>query len=76
LKIHRVNKPQQQVVYINHQHQRKLVTLVYELDLVYVEQVLAAVARLKEQFEGGKDTELDTVRLIEAYDKLQEVSLT
>jgi translation initiation factor 1 (eIF-1/SUI1) len=76
MKIHRVNKPQQQVVYINHQHQRKLVTLVYELDLVYVEYVLAAVARLKEQFEGGADTELDTVRLIEAYDKLQEVSLT
>jgi hypothetical protein len=76
MKISRVTKPQQQVVYVNHQHQRKLVTLVYELDLVYVEYVLAAVARLKEQFEAGKDTELDTVRLIEAYDKLCEVSLT
>jgi translation initiation factor 1 (eIF-1/SUI1) len=73
LKIHRVNKPQQQVIYTNGTHQRKLVTLVYELDLVYVEAVLAAVARLKQQFEGGADTELDTVRLIEAYDKLQDL---
>jgi hypothetical protein len=76
MKIHRINKPSHQVVYNDGQHQRKLVTLVYELDLVYVEYVLAAVARLKEQFEGGQDTELDTVRLIEAYDKLCEVSLT
>jgi hypothetical protein len=76
MKIHRINKPSQQVVYNDGQHQRKLVTLVYELDLVYVEYVLAAVARLKVQFEGGADTELDTVRLIEAYDKLCEVSLT
>jgi hypothetical protein len=73
MKISRVNKPTQHVVYINHQHQLKLVTLVYELDLVQIERVLAAVARLKEQFEGGADTELDTVRLIEAYDKLLDL---
>jgi hypothetical protein len=73
MKISRVNKPTQQVVYTDGQHKRKLVTLVYELDLVYVEYVLAAVARLKDQFESGQDTEPDTVRLIEAYDKLLDL---
>jgi thiamine monophosphate kinase len=75
MKIHRINKPSQQVVYNDGQHQRKLVTLVYEQDMVQIERALAALEDLQIAYESGEDYELPAATLIEVYKKVK-VSLT